>query len=94
MEIGIIRKQSFLILGSKMITKLKLYGECWEIKYIKNKNSIIVRSNGSIEYRKHGKLHRVDGPALIERNGYGWFYTHGNIQHRKHWLNGAYRPIK
>ncbi|KAB0640669.1 hypothetical protein F7R25_04010 [Burkholderia stagnalis] len=41
-------------------------------------------SNGTVEYYKDDKLHRDDGPAIIDNDGYKIWYKHGVI----HRLNG------
>ena len=37
----------------------------------------IIRADGSQEWLVHGILHREDGPAVIEHDGFQYWYRHG-----------------
>ena len=46
------------------------------------RNGLIIDTNGTKCWYRHGKFHRTDGPAVERANGDKFWYRHGKL-HRK-----------
>jgi hypothetical protein len=66
----------------KTITENKWY--TLSFKERDSYTGIVKWDNDNIEYRKNGKWHREDGPAIIWQSGYKSWYFKG----KRHNLNG------
>jgi hypothetical protein len=72
-----LRRSLYLVKMIKALTLIKVYAKNCDVGGIR----VLA---GSQYYYLNGKLHRVDGPAIIHPNGFQYYYLNG----KRHRVNG------